>query len=466
MPHVMTLTDNTTTFSLTNGSDCRLLDYEPRTPDISPQEAVNLIVDGGEILNAHIANVTESGRFEIVGTTVADLQAKIRRVERLFLQARERQRRKGGAKRVYVTLQMDGEAAAWRSEILFGYIALEENVFEEWANKKAEVVITWMRRFYWEGSEEFAQLWNTSGGSISGTLVEIYNQNHSSNLNFAHIVGSSIAGDLPAACRIELTNKSGTTVGYNRIFIGQGIWIDSANFDHMLQGEDNETGGGTDTSNAGSSAGSYHAVTWSGASTYSSAIRYQFTISGAQLGYANSSYFRLLARFGAPPNATTYVRVDVAFGPVTFYSSQEVKLRGTGIEDLGVIQLPPSLSELPSYTLANLTINIYARDTVSGSLSIDYIQLTPLDGWRELNVVGTSFPNLTMIYDDGLMGISYTDDAVAGVVGNIVAKGQPIYLWPDRDQRLYFLFDEDNGGAPITRLNDLQVIYRPRRMTL
>ena len=466
MAHVMTLTDLTTTFNLTSASDCRLLEYEPETPDISPQEAASLIVDGGEILDAHIANVTESGRFEILGTTVADLQSNIRTVELLFLQARERQRRKGGADRVYVTLQMNGEGGAWRSEILFGSLSLASNVFEEWGNLKAEVILTWTRRFYWEGAEAYAQLWNTSGGGVSGTVVEIYNQNAGSNLNFAHVVGNSISGSLPAACRIELTNASSTTVGYNRIYIGQGIWIDSEDFDHMLQGEDNEVAGGTDTSNATSSGGYYHALTWTGATTYASAVRYQFTISGAQLGYANGSFFRLLARMNATPNTTTYVRVEVAYGPIVFYQGQEMKLRGSGLEDFGVIQLPPSLSELPSYALADLEINIYARDTVSGSLSIDYIQLTPLDGWRELNIVGTSFPDGSIIYDDGILGISYTDDATAGTFGNIITKGQPIHLWPNRDQRLYILFDEDNGGAPIARQNDLQVIYRPRRLTL
>lgn len=464
MAHVMTLTDDTTTFSLTSGSDCRLLDYEPRTPDISPQEAESLIVDGGEILDAHISNVTESGRYEILGESVEDLQTNIRTVERLFLQARERQKRKGGADRVYVTLEMDSEGLTWRSEILFGYLTLAENAFEEWANFKVEVVITWMRRFYWEGEEGYVTL-RDPVTDTNVSEVEIANQHNGSNRNYVQVVGSSLGGSLPAACRIEFENAAGTSVGWNNVYIGHGIWCDALNFDHMLEGEDNETGGGTDTSSATSSGGYYHALTWTGATTYS-AVKYSYTLSGTQLGYANGSYFRLLARFASSPNATTYVRVEITLGALSLFRSQEVKLKGYGIEDLGVIQLPPSLSDLSALTLADLSLYIYARDTVSGSLSIDYIQLTPLDGWRQWSVIGTSFPDGSKIYDDGLLGIAYTDDAAEGVAGNIITKGQPILLWPGRNQRLYILFDEDNGGAPITRLSGVRIAYRPRRLTL
>lgn len=465
MAHAMTLTDLTTTFNLSSNVDSMMLGYVPQTPEISLQQAISAIVDGGEVIDARLLNVTESGSFYIVGADKDEVQQNVRIIERLLRQAEQHQRAKGGADPVYVTLQVDAEANSWRSEILSGSVMMTDNVLSEWANVKAEIVITWVRRFYWEGPASYLELYNPD---LDSYVTELFILNHSNGTdrNYVEVRGSDVEGSLPAACALEFYNRSGGALAWNNVYIGQGLWIDIDTFDPILEGEDNETGGGTDTANGASSGGYYHALTWGSSSTYSS-LRYQFTIDGDQLAAANGSRFRLLARMGASPNSTTYVRAEIASGAVVFARSAEVKLKGSGIEDLGVIQLPPSLSELPSYALADLELNIYARDTVAGSLSIDFIQMTPLDGWRHMKVVGTNFPDDSVIYDDGIQGISYTwEPSGVGAFGNIVGLGRRILVWPERDQKLYFLFDTDTGSVPIDADVSVRLNYRPRRLTI
>jgi hypothetical protein len=465
MPHSLTISDGTTTVSLTTSTTAFLLDYEPSTPNITQQEAISAIVDGGELTSATQRNVTESARVLIVGASGAAVQTTVRTIERLLRQAEERQRLKGGPARVYVNVQMDSDANVWRSEILSGSVTLADRVWEEWSNKQAEIVITWARRFYWEEGESYVALYDPVLDSTT-TELTIVNHSNGSNRNHAQIPAASVGGSLPAACRIELKNTTGSTLNYNNVYIGYARWTNGASWAHMLEGENNEQSGGTDTAEAGSSGGNYHLRTWTPNVSYSS-IQYIFTITGTQLGHANGGYFRLLARFTNNPNATTYVKTQVrSQGVNILFETPEVKLKAQQLQDLGVIQLPPSLSQLPSYALSNLALYMFARNTAAGSMSIDYIQLTPLDGWRHLNVVGTSFANNTIVIDDGMAGITYTQEPGVGAQGNIVSLGQPILLWPGVAQRLYFLFDEDNGNSVISRQQSVRVAYRQRRLTI
>lgn len=465
MTHSLTISDGTTTVSLTTSTTAFLLDYEPSTPNITQQEAISAIVDGGELTSATQRNVTESARALIVGANGAAVQTTVRTIERLLRQAEERQRLKGGPAKVYVNVQMDSDVNVWRSEILSGSVALMDRVWEEWSNNQAEIVITWSRRFYWEEGESYVAIYNPETDS-NVTELDIVNHNNGTDRNYAQIPAASIGGSLPAACRIELKNTTGGTLGYNNVYIGYARWVNGASWDHTVEGEDNEQGGGTDTSDAGSSGGNYHARTWTPSVDYSS-IQYIFSITGTQLGYANGGYFRLLARFTNNPNATTYVKTQVrSQGTNILFETPEVKLKAQQLQDLGVIQLPPSLSQLPSYALGTLALYMFARDTAAGSMSIDYIQLTPLDGWRHLNVIGTNFADDTIVIDDGMADIAYTQEPSVGAQGNIVALGQPILLWPGVAQRLYFLFDEDNGNSVIDRDQSVRVAYRQRRLTI
>ena len=465
MTHSLKLSDGTTTINLTDNTVSFLLDYEPQPPEITQQEAISAIVDGGELTSATQRNVTESARALIVGASGSAVQTTIRSIERLFRQAEERQKRKGGPDEVHVLVQMDSDANEWRSEILSGTVTLSDRAWDEWSNKQAEVVITWTRRFWWEEAESYVAIYSPALDS-NVTELDLVNHNNGSNRNYAQIPAASVGGSLPAACRIEYKNTLGSALGFNNIYIGHAVWTDAANWDHMLEGEDNEQGGGTDTASATSSGGNYHARTWGSSVTYGD-IQYIFTITGAQLGYANGGYFRLLARFTNNPNATTYVKTQVrSQGTNILFETPEIKLKAQQLNDLGVIQLPPSLSQLPSYAMSDLALYIFARDTVAGSLSIDYIQLTPLDSWRHLNVIGTNFADDTIVIDDGIEGIAYTQEPGVGAQANIVARGKQILLWPGVTQRLYFLFDEDSGNSVIARNVSVRVAYRQRRTIL
>lgn len=464
MTHTLKISDGTTTVNLTTASVSFLLDYEPQTPSITLQEAISAIRDGGEVTSATQRNVTESARVVLTGANGAAVQTTARSIERLFRQAEERQRRQfGGPAAVYVQVQLTSDSGEWRSEILSGSLTLTDTVWDEWSNNKAEVILTWTRRYYWEGAEATVQVAVDSDPTMLNSLTITNLARNSANV--AQIYASQVGGSLPAPCRITLQNDTGGALDVYNIYIGQSIWIDGENWTANLEGEDNETGGGSDTLDSPNSSGNYyHAVTWASNSTHSS-IRYVYTLSTAALAYASGGYFRMLARFGVDPNVNTYVKTQVRHQDVyILQETPEVQLKAQALQDLGVIQLPPALGGLSG--LGDVKLYMSARASVAGSMSIDYIQLTPLDGWRHLKTLGGTFPDGTLFVDDGIAGYAYVDESGTDKYANLVARGNQIMLWPNQDQRLYVLVDNDNGDCNIGWELIISIAYRPRRLTI
>ena len=96
-------------------------------------------------------------------------------------------------------------------------------------------------------------------------------------------------------------------------------------------------------------------------------------------------------------------------------------------------------------------------------MNIDFIQLTPADGYRELKTASYDVPYEYRIIDDGIGEYLYVDDgAGADKAGIMTGYGAPIQVWPGRNQRLYFLMNPDE----IARTLSVKVFYRPRRRSL
>jgi hypothetical protein len=144
----------------------------------------------------------------------------------------------------------------------------------------------------------------------------------------------------------------------------------------------------------------------------------------------------------------------------------EVTLGSNYIQDLGVLQLPPWLrGETGLYPV---DLILYARrEGGSGSFSLDFIQLTPLDSYRVLTPRGYGAAYGVTVVDDSIMNSLYTmgwDSSYK--TGHYMHRGEPIMLWPARDQRLYILGTSDVSGSAVERTYSVRVYYRPRRLTL
>ena len=99
--------------------------------------------------------------------------------------------------------------------------------------------------------------------------------------------------------------------------------------------------------------------------------------------------------------------------------------------------------------------------STSSTLGIDFIQLTPLDGYGHIRQRGNYLPPGGVITIDGIEGIVY-----GGGAPIYTPIRQQLLLQPNLLQRLYFLHDEGTGAPVITNTFTVRVYYRKRRQSL
>lgn len=456
MTHTLSITDDapgSTTMTLTDSTMSYLLSYVPRAPDVDV-ETVNarLVANGGDVRRIAIENVTESARVLLVGSTTAEVQGHIQTLEKYFRQA-EAYQETGQGNPVFAKVKVSGEALTYRSEILTGRVELTDNAWSLWNNKQAEVVIVWTRRFYWELANDPNLFLASAHTSRTQNWVTVTNN---ATQNYVHVLGSDVAGSLAAPARLLLRNDSGS-VTYRDIFIGH--YIARNLYDNPAL-----------TLNYTASP----AYTWASAITTPQQA-HVWTVDATTLLRMAGRYFRVLGRFSTLPLSDTYVQMRVmrpTGSPLTtIYRAGEVRLGGDYLQDLGVVQLPPSLGKVVGggLTPTALALTLYVRNTAfsSGALGLDWIFLTPLDGWRRLDTsisLGSFVSNETFV-DDGATGNVYTSDASGNVYPSVRAWGNPPLFWPGRDQRLYILHHHATGMTT-THTWGVQAIFRQRRLTL
>lgn len=451
MAHIFSLTDGTTTVTLDQANGAlvtggNILD----APEISTRELTNEQTDGGEIPNATYRNVTQTIELLFIGASTSALQTLARNVEALLQTARRRQQQQVGP-RVYLQLQIDGEASAWRTEILNGALRFTEDALQQWISKKPEAQLIITRRFFWEGTEKELQLSaNGQSAATGGRTID------NAGGNWLQIASSQINGVLPTPVRLELTNANAGSVGYRNFYIALNAFSDPANFPHILEGEARKSGSGTITADASCSGGNYN--------------NYSFTNTGA-MNWALSSTMlrdtkgrraRILARFFGWSGTNIYVTPEIrdSTNVAILYSGDEVKLPasyGTQIIDLGTVPLPPGGHyDLP---IAH-TLTLSVRATGAASIQLDFMQLSPLDSYRQFAQRGMLITAGGTITDDNMEGIVH-----AGGSFIYSPKAGPLMVYPGVTQRLLIL--QDTGSASdITYTFTARVYIRERRLTV
>ena len=128
-----------------------------------------------------------------------------------------------------------------------------------------------------------------------------------------------------------------------------------------------------------------------------------------------------------------------------------------------MVQIPPWLTN--ETDLYPIQLAIYGRLTGGGTVSLDFVQLTPLDSYRMLVAQGYNTAYQATLVDDGITPSLYTDYS-SGKVGNYIGHGEPVHVLPGYDQRLYFLVENDVGTVDIARTHTARVWYRPRLLTV
>lgn len=286
--------------------------------------------------------------------------------------------------------------------------------------------------------------------------------------NYVEMQADEVGGDLPAAVRLEITNTYSSSNRANNLLMAHNVLSDPANLNHVLEAEA-ASGGTTVTGDGACSGGGRKTLSWAG--TAETEVL-NWTLSTALLNACRGNYFRLIARFASvPAYSDVWVRWRVKLFGTTLWEGPQFLLNTTSsLQDMGVLQLPPYL--IDAGDLYQLDLVLYGQRNQSGThnLSLDFVQLSPLDGWRKLSPRGFGLSAGMQLVDDGIEGrvyaVAYTELGGAGKMGNYVGSGEPIKVWPNAQQRLYFLHDTMTGSAAIDRLLTVKVFYRPRRLTI
>jgi len=461
-------TDGTTTIRiLPTGGEAVLKRYTPQMPEIDPVDTGGATMDGGERPLAPYRNVSEQIDLVWEGD-LAEQRAAINTLNRLFQQARHRQRT-GMAARVYLEFRPGSTGDWWRSEILSGRVLVDDADLEfdlQLVNVALEAAIIYTRRFFWEGPEAQIPLTNGNGqNNTAGLTVVNHDDADAGDDNYVAIASTAISGDLPAPPRLEMTNSYDSATRASTIYVAHNAFSAPGTLAHILEAED--AAGGTPTEHATASAGYYSALSWE-ATTETLLLNWE--ISTEQLNALGGNYVRLLMRLYSNTIYTDlWLRVRIKYKSLTtlWEGPRMLAVPNQSLQDLGAVQLPPYL--LGAGNIKELNLMLYGTRAQAGShgLNVDFLQVAPCDGYRRLVPKGYHLEYQSRLIDDMVEGLLWKDTgADTAKVGIYVTYGAPILLEPGRDQRLYFLHSGWTGGAGIDRTLSVKAFYRPRRLTL
>lgn len=441
-----------------NASGVTLMAYAPK-----PGSASSGVDKSG------IKKAVDTAEVMITGATVAAVLTLKESIEAALFQAEEYQERKTG-ERVYVHFLPEGASDTRRAEVLSGRLTLDEGALEawQWGAKKVRAAVIFERIGEWESTTETAVPLTNGNGTNNTSGLNVFNCNDGSGSspnvrhNYVAIGSTAILGNLPSACRIEMTNQYNSASRMYNVWLAQNVFSDPANFQHMLEGEA-VSYGGSNSASASYSGGYTRSFSWAGDTQ---AIMARWLLNGTYLSRSAGRWFKILAAFGADPGAGIKLQCKITFPagtPITVVaSSQEVTLATYGrLQDIGTLQIAPWLAGETSLTDVDLTL--YARKVGGGAIAIDYLQVTPLDGYRLLVPRGYGAAYTIRLVDDGIGKVVWTDGwTPAGKTGHYTTSGDALMLYPGRAQRIYFLQSGDSGDIAITRLLNVKIFYRAR----
>ncbi len=472
MAHVIKITYGSTEINLNSGSNV-LLEYTPKSPNISTIDTNDTLKDGGERTNISRRNVTESATFLLnpsigtsSGSSASAMQRTIRSINGAFHVAETRQEKKLG-NRVYIEVQPDGATSSLRSEILSGRVSLtNKSLGRHWTSgSSTEIVLGWTRRHYWEGELSSVNMSNPHGPTDT-TTASLYNHNDEDGYyNYADISVSAIDSDIPTPAIVKFRNKN-STYKLRKIWISNNIFSSPSSFDYVLQGQDTTIGASVSNDN------------WSGSGYGESASTagdteidlFTWTLTGSQLEHAGGNYFKAFGRFVLLPPSNIYYRWKMTSAGITIWKGEQMipEAPHNRIKDLGLLKIPPwQILNIPNIQSASLTLT----GQKSGGfirVTVDFMNLFSTDSFRDIQIYHSYPDQYETIVDDGINNITYIEDSSGNNIRSGIRKGaNAIYLYPARKQRIQaLLLSATTFNADLDHETDLEIQYRPRIITL
>jgi hypothetical protein len=435
MAITITIGDGTDTVTLT-GTDAYLESYAQETPGADAQ------------------TVIESLEVEFFGGT-ATIDANIKELQLLLERGKERADGNIAITKVFMTVTLDSDV--WRSPIYDGKVVTPGT---EWLKgdralgiRRATILVT--RAPWWEDATE-RQISLTNGNGTDNTAgLKVYMNNSGTGSspnkqnNYVEITAAKVAGDLPAPVRFELAY---TAADQAHVLIGSNVFSDPANLVYWYETEV-ET---TRVADATASGGYYEP--FSCAAAGEDIYR---TIS-TQLDELRGGWFRILGRVAS--TGVWNFRPIYLDGHNFYYGTRITRtLAGAAtfqVIDFGVMQLPPAFLTGMASTYPAMGVEA-GPDTGTRTLNMDYLQITPLQSWKDVTFDLWVTPG-TMMLDD----MEERDYVVAS--GATISFGVPmgggLKVWPNRLQRFVFLMAD--VANVVTTYTTVKLFYRPRRRML
>lgn len=457
---LLRLVRDTTTITLSgDGATVAGCTYVPNAPQIAA---------GSDYIQADDLTVAESASVILSGTT-SNIRSQIQAIESLFPRSVVLRDQDVG-QRCFVEYRAENSGDIYRSEVLAGRVEIfSEPLTSMLEGGAVEVRVLWERRYFWEGPEAEIYLDNSyTGVPIIGGVPITNHHDSTSHENYVDIASTEIDGVLPAPARVTLESTGLSAISSQHFYVTNNALHNPTSWSSIFEGE-NATGTGSNTTDGSSSNGFYRAASWTGALTHTTQLL-RWTISSSQLDNAQGGWFHALLRTADSifPNPT-YVKLKVmipATTPLTaLWEGPEQKLTyARELHHLGAVPLPPGRY---GGTHQDVSLVLSARAAVSGSLNVDFLQLCGPDSFHHFEQIGYQVEQADRIISDGMEEAAYLVDSPGLERWNVLNPYKPyLYLFPGVAQRVRVLMDEQTGNMDISRAFDLQLYYRPRRLTV
>jgi hypothetical protein len=448
---LLRLTKGATTITLSgDGAAILACSYVPRTPETKSTEV------------SARRGVAESATV-ILGGTAAAMLSQVRAIEALLPVDDVRQQAVNEP--VYVEFRQEATGDIYRSEVFVGRVEWATSmVTAGLAGGAVEVTVLWERRWYWEDTTlRNLPLTNGNGsGATAGLSIYNHDDGATGHDNWVQIAGSDVGGVVPAGCQVQLTNAIGAARTFTKLYLALNALSDPTNFAHVIEGESRLSGGSIASDAVYYSNGQalYFGV---GSGEIPSTSTFVWTLPAATLQDAAGRPFRLLVRFaGGIGTTTVFAEIRAADGASVLWRGDTVALPDLygGLTDLGVTALPPG-----GYSTGYGALTLALTFTGVAQRYVDFIQLTPMDGFVALECMAPCGHGESVMYDSAERR-QYVLSGSAQLP-YVTASGE-LLLQPGKTQRLIVL-EQNATGTNRGEIGDMftvQVQYRPRRLTL
>lgn len=214
-------------------------------------------------------------------------------------------------------------------------------------------------------------------------------------------------------------------------------------------------------SNAG---GGYAQFDWSGTGEAEIA---SWTLDTTYLNRAAGNWFKILGAFysSIAGSGDYQVKWKLKLSVTTIFETEWYLLNNSyELQEMHgePIRLPPQDIPDDQYQLS-LVLTVKHSASGSHSLVIDFLQVSPLDGWRILTSPALHLQSGWTLVDNPVDDVAPYVDTGGGKGANFIALGDAIMLEPG-SQILYFLARNSTGNYQINHTINVRAYTRPRSL--